>query len=175
MTARKPGKRAGGPKTTPVPDRSHSLTLGDEAQLLAKLLRDCGAEPDLVPTDLMDAAAREQWLTARASIAPHVPLWVIDLAAAILATIPARKVTRKGRPLGRAVAETEAFAALLGSVMEAARLVAPYRFAQKVAESKNNTEPVGDLEIKPHPDEIEAFAQRSARQVYRRRKRDMPE
>jgi hypothetical protein len=177
MTARKPGKRASRPKTTAVPDRSPTLSLGGEAQLLTKLLRDGGAEPDLVPTDLTDAAAREQWLTARASLAPPVSLWLIDLAAAILATIPPRTVTRKGRPLGRAVAHVAMLKPKFGSVAEAARFVAPNYFALKLAKSKNMAEPerISDPELKAHANEIEDDAQHMAREVYRRPKPDMPE
>jgi hypothetical protein len=186
MTARKPAKRAARPKTTAVPDRSPNVPLGIEAQVLAQLLCNAGAEPGLVPIDLMDDAAKKQWQETRMSPAPVLPLWVIDLAAAILATIPRRKITRKGHPLGRAVAETEAFAILLGKVAKAARFVAPYRLnlarlAENLAKSQNDS--ITDCEIaarfneivKAHADEIEDEARRLAQQVYRRRKRDMTE
>jgi hypothetical protein len=136
------------------------------AQLVAEFLRGCGAEPDHVPTDLSDAAARNHWIEARASFAPHVRLYLIDIAAAILETNPRRKITRKGRPLGRAVAETEAFASRLGSLIEAARFVAP-NYAEKLP---SKGAPI-DREIKK---KIEADAQRLARQVSRRSKRNMP-
>jgi hypothetical protein len=187
MTARKPAKRAARPKTTAVPDRSPNVPLGIEAQVLAQLLCNAGAEPGLVPIDLMDDAAKKQWQETRKSPAPVLPLWVIDLAAAILATIPRRKITRKGRPLGRAVAETEAFAPF-SSVMEAARLVAPYRLAENLArlaeylaKSQNDSITEGEIAarfkeiVKAHADEIEDEARRLAQQVYRRRKRDMTE
>jgi nucleotide-binding universal stress UspA family protein len=65
----------------------HTPLLELDPQLVAHLLRTCGAAPDLVPADLTDATARKQWLSERASLGQSVPLWVIDAAAAILATV----------------------------------------------------------------------------------------
>ena len=141
MTTRKPGKRAGRPKMNAVPDRSPNVPLGIEAQVLAELLRSGGAEPGLVPTDLMDDAAMKQWQETRMSPARVLPLWVIDLAAAILATIPPPKITRKGRPLGRAVAETEAFAPRLGSVVKSRTVCGAIPFRRKIGEEQKRAEP----------------------------------
>src|SRR4051794_29808223 len=149
MTERKPRKRARRPKTTAVPDRSLSLTLGDEAQLVIDLLRMCGADPDLVPTDMIDDAARKQWQEERRSFAPLVPLFLMDWAAAILAAIPQRKITRpQGRPRGYDVIQVETCADICGGVAKAARYVAAMSFEQKWRGRKSWDEFFGDRDIK---------------------------
>jgi len=164
MTARKAkGKRARKPqpKTTVVPDRHVGpVTLGHEATVLARYLRQVGAEPERVPLNIADQTARDQFQQARAPCPKRVPWWAIDWAVAILETIPDRG---KGRPLGRPVnplvKEVEMFAT--GSrIAEAAKFVVRMEAARKGEQLED--------------DEIKARADRLAREVYRNRKRDMP-
>jgi hypothetical protein len=145
----------------------------------------------------MDDAARKQWMEARRSFAPRVPLFLLDWAASTLAMIPKRKITRpQGRPPGYDVVQVESCADIFGSVAKAALYVAAVSFEEKFQNRKNWAEFVGDRDIKAlmrrlaeikkngEPQRkigaelqemIEAHARRLAREVYRRRRRSMPE
>src|SRR5262245_57762317 len=86
------------PPITKVPDRSR-LPLGSEGRIAAKFLRQYGANPSLVPRPGIDTdEARQTWLNERSSPVRKVPLWVLDLAAAVLDQIPVRQDRPANRP-----------------------------------------------------------------------------
>jgi len=98
MPAKKSGRRPAGRLITIVPDRSR-LSLGSEARIAAKFLRQHGADPSLVPRPGIDTdEARRSWLQKRSPLVRTLPLWAIDLAAAILDQIPIRQERPANRP-----------------------------------------------------------------------------
>jgi hypothetical protein len=158
-TAKKTGrkKRPPTPGTTAVKDRVVGIPLGHEAQMLAEFLRGCGADPKLVP-DLRDDVARTEWRNARQD-ATRVPTWYLDWAAAILEQIPQRSLRKPGKPKQDAGKSVEVWTHGM-SVAEAARMVA-------TLEARKRDEDVSEDDIKKRADDL-------ARQIYRRRKTDMP-
>ena len=159
MTARKANKRAAEPKTTAVPDRSN-LTLGHEAQTLAMLLRNSGAESGLVPTNMTDAAARQQWIDARRHRLSGVQAWIVDWALAVLEQIPERIDRGQGRapdPAARAV-ETLAQGGITKA--EAARMVA---LSEAVRKQQETGKPYSEEEIEDRAEALRRMLKPSRR------------
>jgi hypothetical protein len=138
--------------TTAVRDRVAGLPLGHEAQMLAELLRGCGANPELVPDH--DVVA---WMAARGRDAKRVPMWMLDLVVAILEQIP-RRPRKPGRAKQDAVKRVEVFAHGM-PIADAARMVAVLEARQR--------DKMPEAEIKKRADNL-------AHQVYRHRKPGMP-
>jgi hypothetical protein len=159
--ARKTTKKAGkkkrqpAPGTTAVKDRVVGVTLGHEAQTLAGFLRVYGADPGLVP-DMSDDAARFDFMAGRARYVKDIPMWALDLVAAILKQIPLRSPRKAGRPKTDAVRNVERWAYGM-PVADAARLVATMEIRQREGGGSEN--------------EIEKRAEQLAHLVYRRRRK----
>jgi hypothetical protein len=164
----KKAKRLRRPGRTEVMDRFVGLPLGREAQMLAELMRDCGADPQLVP-DLRDDAEKSAWLGARGTMT--VPMYWLDWAAAILGQIPQRVEKKRGRPKQEAVRNVE-FWDRYGedNTAENARLVAALEVRKTMEPHDGETETeFGKRENEKIKDRSKALARR----VYRRRKSDL--
>lgn len=155
-------KRKPKPRVTEVLDRVEGVPLGREAQHVAALLRSFGSDPSLVP-DLRADAARVAFLSERARpLRRSLPMWVLDLAAAVLAQIPLRaeaRRKRRGRPRDPDTEEVEFWQLGGGTTAEAARLVATLRARRQ------------------GQDDDHAEAERLARRLYRKpkaKRRDVP-
>ena len=119
-------KRRGEKKAAlPVPDRARGVPLGREARMAVENLRLYGANPDCVPRPgIDDDAAQQHWFQTRSAAGwekKRVPLWVADLAAAVLQQIPVRHDRPRGRPRDAATDELEFWLMGGGSVDENAR------------------------------------------------------
>ena len=159
-----PKKAKPKPRTTVVPDRSAiSMPLGVEAKMLANFLRDLGADgARAVLPGVSSDKERKDWLESQSRFAKRIPMWMLDLAVAILEQIPNREDRRHGRRREIATEEVERLSAFMPTA-EAAKLVAETEAYLAGASGK-----------RPSDDAMAERAEKLARRVYRKRRRDLP-
>ncbi|WP_426615385.1 hypothetical protein [Bradyrhizobium sp. McL0616] len=161
---KKAAKRKATPRATLVVDRSR-LPLGSEARLAVNFLRQYGANPSLAPRPGIDPdEAREFWLQTRSRSARKLPLWVIDLAAAILAQIPMRQDRPANRPADKLTTDLEFWVNVFGMTpAKGARwVVSADAYRRERDESADQAT------------DLDGETEKLARRIYKKRKRGVP-
>jgi hypothetical protein len=159
-----PKRRKAKPRTTLVPDRSTwPMPLGSEAAMLARFLRNVGADGARAVLPGSSGKERKDWMESRSRFAKRLPMWMLDLAVAILEQIPIREDRPQGRRREDATARVELLSAG-GNTTKAAKLVAELEAAREAAASGK----------RPSDDAVAARAEALARRVYRQRRRNVP-
>ena len=131
--------------------------------MLAEFLRNVGADGARAVLPGSSDKERKDWLESRSRFAKRVPMWMLDLVVALLEQIP----NREDRPQGRRREDATARVELLSAGMptaEAAKFVAEMEAALTAGASGKQLS----------DEAIAVRAEKLARRVYRKRKRDVP-